>query len=479
MKKLSLVWKLSLAFVFVAVTTALLVYLYMSYASRERLNRLIIDQQRRSIESEFADYYQNNASWDGIQDFILTKFPGPPPEPMAENGNVSNVARDRHNFFILVDTNNQVIIPFEPDFPVGATVSAEMLGKGTPVTVDGQTVGTIITRDRPLPFYPEESLFLQRTNNALLTGGLAAVCIAVIIGMMLARSLTRPLKALTAATQTFAKGQNEQQVAVNSEDEIGQLVTAFNSMSREVDEVNRLRRQMTADIAHDLRTPLMVIGGYIESMRDGVLAPTPERLDVIYQEIERLENLVIDLRTLSQADAGELPVHPQAISPRNILERAIAPYRQRADQQDVRLELNAEANLPSIFVDEARMIQVLCNLLSNSMRYTPSGGKISLNASQEDGSIVLSVDDTGSGISAEDLPLVFNRFYRADKSRHTETGESGLGLAIAKALVEAQGGSIDAQSTLGKGTSLRIHLPAHPTAADSVQDKNPADASLA
>jgi len=353
------------------------------------------------------------------------------------------------------------------------------VSKGSPVLVDGEMVGTIITRDRPLPFYPEESLFLQRTNNALLTGGLAAVCIAVIIGMVLARSLTRPLKALTAATQTFAKGQNEQQVAVNSDDEIGQLVTAFNSMSREVDEVNRLRRQMTADIAHDLRTPLMVIGGYIESMRDGVLAPTAERLDVIYLEIERLENLVIDLRTLSQADAGELPVHPQAISPRSILERSIAPYRQRAEQQDVQLELNAEADLPSIFVDEARMIQVLCNLLSNSMRYTPSGGKISLNASQEDGSIVLSVNDTGSGISEEDLPLVFNRFYRADKSRHTETGESGLGLAIAKALVEAQGGSIDAQSTLGKGTSLRIHLPAHPAAAHSAQEKNPADAGPA
>ena len=154
-------------------------------------------------------------------------------------------------------------------------------------------------------------MFLQRTNQALLMGVLGAMLVALLLGILLASGLTRPLKALTQAAQSIAQGHLEQKVVVNSEDEIGQLATAFNRMSEEVARVNQLRRQMTADIAHDLRTPLTVIGGYVEAMRDGVLQPTETRLTMIYTEIERLQDMVGDLRMLSQADAGELPLHPQ------------------------------------------------------------------------------------------------------------------------------------------------------------------------
>ena len=231
-------------------------------------------------------------------------------------------------------------------------------------------------------FNPAEDLFLQRTNQALVLAIVGALLIALTIGILLARTLTRPLQALTKAAQGIAEGNLDQQVTVTSKDEIGQLGLAFNRMSQEVARVNLLRRQMTADIAHDLRTPLTVIAGYIESMRDGVLKPTPQRLDIIYSEIERLQHLVTDLRMLSQVDAGELPLHPQKILPSQILARSAELFHHHAEQQGVTLQVEPDGLAPEIFVDEARIMQVMDNLVSNALRYTPEGGKIILSAKE-------------------------------------------------------------------------------------------------
>ena len=225
---------------------------------------------------------------------------------------------------------------------------------------------------------PEENLFLMRTNQALLMAVAGALLVALLSGFVLARTLIRPIQAMTQAAQNMAAGQLNQQVEVKSQDELGKLAGAFNRMSAEVTRANQQRRQMTADIAHDLRTPLTVIAGYIEAMRDGVLKPTPERMTLIYTEIERLQNLVGDLKMLSQVDAGELPLHPQPIEPRRLLEQAASTFQHRAGQQQVELHVQAVDNLPSICVDEARMMQVFGNLLTNALRYTPSGGKIQL-----------------------------------------------------------------------------------------------------
>ena len=197
---------------------------------------------------------------------------------------------------------------------------------------------------------------------------------------------------------------------------------------------------------------------YIESMSDGVLAPTPERLAVIYSEIEHLQHLVGDLRTLSQADAGELTLHKQPVAPEELIQRAQAAFEHRAEQQGITLQVAPQGATPPVTVDEIRMTQVLSNLLSNALRYTPPGGQIVLGAAARGDGVELSVRDTGAGIPPADLPFVFNRFYRADKSRSDE-GESGLGLAIVKALVEAHGGTIEALSELGRGTTMLIHLP--------------------
>jgi signal transduction histidine kinase len=216
---------------------------------------------------------------------------------------------------------------------------------------------------------------------------------------------------------------------------------------------------MTADITHELRTPLTVIAGYVESMRDGTLAPTPERLAVVYAEIEHLQHLVGDLRTLAKADTGELKLDKHPASPMDLLQQAYAAFEHQALQQGVRLNAQAQEPLPNILIDEVRMAQVLDNLISNALRFTPAGGQITLRAWQEGAQVLFSVQDTGQGIAPADLPNIFERFYRADKSRTSNKGELGLGLAIAKALVEAHAGKIEATSALGEGTTFTIRLP--------------------
>ncbi len=465
----SLTWKLTLAFMLVAFTTAALVALFIRLTSADRLMQFVIEQQRSSLEQALSDYYAANGSWDGVdqnwQQLQPRNSPGQaaPPSDRISPDNPPPSDHERRNLFGLADAQGTVIVQIDPGYPSGTQLPADVLKAGTPVMADEKQVGTILMARQPLGFNPQEALFLQRTSQALVFASLGAILVALVIGVLLARTLTGPLQALTQAAQRITQGQLEQQVRVRSNDEIGQLAGAFNRMSQEVARVNQARRQMTADIAHDLRTPLTVISGYIESMRDGVLKPTPQRLSLIYSEIERLQNLVGDLKTLSLADTGELSLNPQNISPKNLLDRAARLFLLQAEQQNVVLRVNASDELPEIFVDEARMMQVLGNLISNALRYTPSEGKVTLSAQISRGWLEIGVQDTGEGISAEELPYIFNRFHRADKSRHTETGESGLGLAIVKALVESHGGTVSAESGPGEGTTIHLLLPVKET----------------
>jgi signal transduction histidine kinase len=237
---------------------------------------------------------------------------------------------------------------------------------------------------------------------------------------------------------------------------------------------------MTADVAHDLRTPLTVIAGYLEALRDRVLKPTPERFAAMYDETQLLLRLVDELHTLSLADAGELRVDRQPIAPRQILTRVAETYRHAAEQQGVTLRAEAGGDLPELCVDVEQIVRALGNLVTNALRHTPAGGTVTLSAAVETNDqrpttknnrpealvvgpsslVVLRVCDTGEGIAPEHLPSVFERFYRADPSRQQATGGSGLGLAIVKSIVEAHGGQVGAASARGQGTVITITLPA-------------------
>ncbi len=463
----SLTWKLTLAFLLVAIAVALLVAVAIRLTSTGNFDQLLLEQARSEFQANLIAYYQAHGSWEGVKEYLAQQRDEPAPRPTPGPGTSSgsgdaagppNFRRERHQIFGLVDAQGVVVLPFGPVYQTGTHVTQDVLARGEPIEVDGTVVGTILGPARPPGLAPEEIAYLRRTDNALLLAAGGAILVALAAGVLLARTLTRPLHALTEATHRMAGGALEQEVLVKSRDEIGELAAAFNRMSREVARANNARRQMTADVAHELRTPLTVIAGYVESMRDGALAPTPERLSVIYAEIEHLQSLVGDLRTLTQADAGELKLNKQPINPGELLQQAYATFEHQAAQKGVNLEVKASNGPPPIEVDEARMAQVLGNLLSNALRYTPAGGRIELGAALDGDRVALTVRDTGPGIAPEDLPFVFDRFYRGDKSRAEENGESGLGLAIVKALVEAHGGAISVQSVPGAGSTFAITL---------------------
>lgn len=464
--KTSLSFKLTLAFVAVALSTAALIAAFIRVTSVDRLYRLVVDQQGAIMLDALEDYYRQVGSWENI-DLVWPQLQEitawlniQTSEDLREMRMGMQTMHTRRVLFGLADARGRWIVPLSSDTPRGNQATGRQLRSGFPIVVDGTRVGTLLAASS-LPVYSEaEANFLQRTNQALIWSVLGGLLLALVMGMILARAITRPLNALNRASQAIAAGDLQQKVPVESQDEIGQLAESFNRMSEEVARVNRLRQQMTADVAHDLRSPLTVIGGYIESMRDGVLPPTPERLGLIYAEIERLQRLVEDLRTLSLADAGSLPLDPQPASPKAILDRAAGLFQLRAQQQNLSLRVEADPDLPEVAVDETRIIQVMDNLLANALRYTPAGGEITLSARAEEGTVRFTVRDTGVGIPPEELGQIFERFHRADPSRHTEMGESGLGLAIVKAIVEAHGGQVWAESALNQGTSVHLRLPA-------------------
>jgi signal transduction histidine kinase len=305
-----------------------------------------------------------------------------------------------------------------------------------------------------------EAQFLDRINLAILLGAAGAVIIALLLGILLARTISRPVREVTAATHVVAGGDLGYQVPVRTKDELGELAKSFNRMSADLARVTEQRRQMTADIAHDLRTPLSVILGYMEALSTGKLQPTPETFDVMYAKGRHLQHLIDDLRTLALADAGELILNRRPVEARVLLEHVALAYQVQAGRKGIQITVEAPEKLPPLDVDPDRINQVLSNLASNALRHTPKGGRIDLSAEASGTAILLKVGDNGRGIAVEDLPHIFDRFYRGDKSRQqNESGESGLGLAIAKSIVEAHGGRISVASQPGNGATFTVSLP--------------------
>ncbi|MCP4422387.1 MAG: HAMP domain-containing histidine kinase [Chloroflexi bacterium] len=463
----SLTLKLIRAFLIVSLLGTLLAVGMTRWLLTKEFNELVLDQSQTTFIQSLTSYYLNTGSWDGVLEYVvqLSGEPGQPrptpPEQSLQQPRPQQLPPLGQPPFVftLADQDGIIIVP-AGKYRLGNHLPEDDLGQGEPVELDGVRIGTILPTGDPPPLGEREQRYLTRANQALLYGGLGATAVSLIVGIFLARSLTHPLRELKSGIRTLAKGNLPQQLPVRTQDELGELAAAFNQMSSDLEEANQLRRQLTADIAHDLRTPLTVIGGYIESMQDGVLQATPARLKTIQQEVEHLQHLVNDLQILARADAGELTLNLQQIVPHSLLERIVNTYQHQADQQQITLQLNAANNLPSINVDEERMAQLLGNLVSNALRHTPSGGTITLAATPITNHIQLTISDTGDGIPPEHLPHIFHRFYRADQSRGGESGESGLGLAIAKSIVEAHQGEISVSSAgHNQGTTFTIKLP--------------------
>jgi signal transduction histidine kinase len=448
----SLAFKLTLAFLLVSLIGVALVAIFSELITRTEFDRLTQEQAKGSFIEQVLTYYQTYGTWQGIEDLFR---PGQTP-PQAQKPLKESPLRLK---FGLVSQEGRVVIS-TGRYNVGDYVPAEVVAQGTPLKIGDLVIGVVLSaNDNSPPRAPLEEEYLARISRALLQAAIGAVVIALAIGIFLTRTLTYPLRELTAATQAMAKGELHQTVPVRSKDELGRLAASFNQMSADLSRANQLRRQMTADIAHDLRTPLTVITGYIEALRDGDLKPTPARFEAMYTEAQHLKCLIEDLRTLSLADAGELPLNRQPVSVSELLARVAAVYQHQAEQQNITLKVHLEPDLPAFHADPERLMQVLGNLVSNALRYTPPGGQIVLLARSQPGAVQVQVQDTGRGIVPAELPHIFNRFYRADTSRQQPNGESGLGLAIARAIVEAHDGAITVESEVDRGTTFTITLP--------------------
>lgn len=454
----SLSFKLMLVILLVSLSGVGLVALMAGQSASREFDRLLLEELRTSFGERAANYYRNTRSWRGVAT-RLSPERGRPSRELLRGSNVPNpvAAGLERTLFSLLDVNGCVVLP-AGNLRTGTCLNIAELETVEPLDVDGVRVGWILTVNRLPTLDPLQEAFLERFRNALVLGAIGSLLLALVIGVLLTRTLTRPLTELRAAIGDMRQGRLGQSVPVRSLDELGELAGAFNEMSADLERASVVRKQMTADIAHELRNPLMVLSGTIEALRDGVLQPTDERFHMMFEEAEHLKHLVDDLRTLSLADSGQISLNREVVPIVDLLDRVADGYALEAHSRDVDIHVVSEPGLTAA-IDPARIVQVLGNLVTNALRFTPAGGQINLTASRGANDLLLTVRDTGLGIPETDIPYLFDRFYRGNKSRKADAGESGLGLAIARSLVEAHGGGIEVASTVGEGTHFKIRLP--------------------
>jgi two-component system sensor histidine kinase BaeS len=312
------------------------------------------------------------------------------------------------------------------------------------------------------PFGPREILFSSRFRNAIWAGALVAAGVGVLVALWMTSRIVKPVIALTAAARAATRGGALPLVAVAGNDEIAELTRAFNHMAVRLAEEDEQRRRLFAGIAHELRTPLSVIQGTLEGILDRVVEPTPERIAALHSQAVLLKRLITDLRDLSLAQAGHLQLNRRTIDISGVVRETLEAMAPLADERTVELRLDLPASLTPVQADPDRMRQVVHNLVDNALRHTPAGGEVRVQLRDGNGEGVhLQVADTGSGIRPEDLPHIFEHFYRADESRARSSGGTGMGLAIVKSLVEAHGGHVGVKSAPGTGSIFTVTLPKH------------------
>lgn len=302
--------------------------------------------------------------------------------------------------------------------------------------------------------------FRDAVAAAVLLAGGAAVLTAGVVSVFVSGRITKPIRRTVAASRRIAAGRYAERVPVDEPDELGQLAAGFNEMAGALEATERRRLELIGDVAHELRTPIANLQGYLEGLLDGVVEPSDRTWTFLHGEAGRLGRLVDDLQDLSRAEARQIVLSPRPAPPTRLVEAATAPLRAAFADKDLTLVTAVAPGLPDVLADEDRATQVLTNLLSNALRYTPAGGRVEVVVEPAEGAMRFRVQDTGIGVAPEQLPHLFERFYRTDKSRARAAGGSGIGLTIARALVEAMGGRVWAESAgPGQGAAFAFTLP--------------------
>jgi len=432
----SLRFRLLVAFTLVILVAVGAVYLFASQTTGGEIRRYgerMEEMRFGRVGFELSRYYRERGSWEGIQTYV------------EQWGNLYG------QWIILTDSNGVVVADSQGKL-LGEQYQSETEGRRLSPPWEESTPGTLYINPGPTTHIPSPLSLSQAISRFLILGALLAVVIALIFTFFLSRRISAPVKALTLAASRLGQGDLSQRVQFKDKGEMGEMGQAFNSMADDLERTEQLRRNMIADAAHELRTPLSNIRGYLEAIRDGIKKPDTKTILSLDEEAMLLSRLVDDLQELSLAEANELKLVCQSEDIATLIKQTVAAKQSRAAEKGVSLSTDLSEKMPPVNIDSQRISQVLSNLLDNAIAHTGNGGSITVTAETQDNRVKVNVTDTGEGIPPEDLPNIFERFYRVDKSRTRATGGSGLGLTIAKRLVEAHGGSIEARSEPGKGS---------------------------
>lgn len=445
----SFAFRLAAAFAGVGVAAAALTAILVNLAFGSRFTGYLED--RRSLRQEqlaaaLADSYVRMDGWDVADLETLA------PLALMDGGTLRlEDAGGEAVWEANADSTGQAMAEMHRQMMGGGPLGPE---RSVSIDVGGETVGTAFVRLPEPGLLPQDVAFRSSVNRLLVLGGIAAGLAALLLGAVLARRATAPARELTRAARALTEGDRSRRVAVGTEDELGEMARAFNRMADTIEEEDRLRRAFAADVAHELRTPLAILRTQIEGLQDGVLSASPEALASLHDETLRLARLVADLETLASAEAAGFSLERRTTELRPVLEDAAREFAGPFEAAGVELRTRLADAVAE--VDPTRIRQVVANLLSNAVKFTPSGGRVDLELRAEDDRATVRVSDSGPGIGSDELPHVFDRFFRG---RGARAAGSGIGLTVARELVHANGGSIDVTSEPGKGSVFIVRLP--------------------
>lgn len=413
-----------------------------------------------TLVTSLETYYAQNNSWQGVETYFqsgMGMMNGPGGSGFGRRSGTGMMSQNLK----LADLNGKVLTGQGEIIP-DELLTADQISRSINLTdKSGTTIGYLLVNNG-LSFQSSDALpLVQKLDDAALRAGLLAGGIALVLALVLSAGLLRPIGQLTAAARHLAAGDLEQKVSVNGNDELATLARSFNSMTESLKHSEEERQSMTADIAHELRTPLSVQRAHLEALLDGIYPYTRDNIQIVLDQTVLLSRLVEDLRTLALSDAGELPLEISRVNLLEVVEQTVNRFQSQALSRDINLKLEKQVELSCSQVngDPGRIEQILNNLISNALRYTPQNGQILVTLSCDQHQAEIRVKDSGNGIPADALPYVFDRFYRADRSRARQEGGSGLGLAIARQLARAHQGDLKVSNHSDGGAEFVLSLP--------------------
>lgn len=439
--------RLSMAFVFVAVISALAVAVLATSVASNQFQQYVARRDllaQTGVLDDLAVYYETNGTWAGVEP-VLAQLAG------------RGQGRGRPPV-LLADSTGSIVYD-ERNQRVGTALSNSEHDNALPIEVKGATAGYLLLGAQGRgALATNEQDFLDQLQRTLLIAALIAAGLGIVIGLVISRTVSRPLSQLAQAARAFAAHNWDQRVQVGGTEEMAEVSFAFNDMADAVQQAETLRRNLMADVAHELRTPLTVLQGNLRAMLDGVYPLERGEIATLYDESRLLNRLVDDLRELALAETGQLKLNRQPVDLAALIGSTVTNFMPVAEERGLKLEAKID-RVVAVYADPDRVGQVLRNLIANALWHTPPQGQITVETQPIDRVLRVTVTDTGEGMAPEEVPHVFNRFYRTDKSRTRLSGGSGLGLAIAKSLIEAMGGQIGVDSELGKGSRFWFVLP--------------------